>query len=250
MAATSSTFALHSTVASAGRRPRDRVSAYQPLPSGGLGWLRFVFFVFVARPILFFLMGLDVHHRERLPPKGPAVLVANHNSHFDTMALLLVLPLATLRRARPVAAADYFDKPTLFGWFVRHIIGVVFVPRTGARGDVLAPIVEALRAGDVVIFFPEGTRGQPGEMAPFKSGLGKLLERCPDVPAIPIHLRGVERVLPRGAIVPLPLVCDVTIGEAMWKTGDARSFVESVRDRLDRLARTRHVARTSAEVAQ
>jgi 1-acyl-sn-glycerol-3-phosphate acyltransferase len=78
-------------------------------------------------------------------------------------------------RVRPVAAADYFLKDPVIGWFSRHVIGIVPVARLKARSgeDVLAPARAALAAGDIVVVFPEGTRGDGDELGQLKSGVAR-----------------------------------------------------------------------------
>src|SRR5438093_1026578 len=109
--------------------------------------------------------GADVVGRERLPLIGPAIVVANHASHVDTLLLLTIYPTRALDRVRPAAAADYFLKGPLISWFSRHILAIVPVERdrgprdragAGAGEDVLAPARAALAAGDIVLIFPEG----------------------------------------------------------------------------------------------
>ncbi|MEO6340202.1 MAG: lysophospholipid acyltransferase family protein [Caulobacteraceae bacterium] len=198
---------------------------------------RIAMLVAVARPIARFFTGADIVGREHLPVKGPAIVAANHSSHVDTLLLLTMFPARTLDRVRPAAAADYFLKGPVMSWFSRNIIGIVPVERkkAGSGEDVLAPLRDALAAGDIVIIFPEGTRGDGEAMAQLKSGVARLAEAFPDAPVTPAWLQGAGRVLPKGALLPVPMNCTVLVGEALRWAGDREGFMEDLRHRLETL---------------
>ena len=200
-----------------------------------MGWLRLLLLVGVARPLARFFTGADVIGREHLPTKGPAIVVANHNSHVDTLLLLTIFPARTLRCVRPAAAADYFLKDPVMSWFSRNIIGIVPVARGRAASgdDVLAPAREALAAGDIVVIFPEGTRGEASDdMGKLKNGVARLAESFPEAPVTPVWIQGAGRVLPKGAHLPVPMNCAVVVGEPVRWEGKRPAFLEALRGSL------------------
>jgi 1-acyl-sn-glycerol-3-phosphate acyltransferase len=199
-----------------------------------MGWLRFLLLVLAARPLALFLTGADVSGRERLPLKGPAIVAANHSSHVDTLLLLAIFPSRAVARVRPVAAADYFLRDPVIGWFSRHVIGIVPVARlkAGAGEDVLAPARAALAAGDIVVVFPEGTRGDGDQLGRLKGGVARLAEAFPEAPVTPVWIQGAGRVLPKGEAIPAPLNCAVLVGEPLDWEGDRPAFMARLRAAL------------------
>jgi 1-acyl-sn-glycerol-3-phosphate acyltransferase len=105
--------------------------------------------------------------------------------------------------------------------------------------DPLEPLVDALQHGDSLVIFPEGTRSNLGDPQPFKSGLYHLAEQFPDVPLIPCWIDNVQRVMPKGEVVPVPILCSVTFGAPMQLTPgeDKRAFLERARTAVIALRR-------------
>jgi len=206
-------------------------------------WIRLLFFLLTVRPAVLFLLGLFVRRRELLPRQGPAIVVANHNSHLDTLVLLSLFPLALLPKMRPVAAADYFlEGDSTLGWIARNLIGIIPIRRRGSalenmRDDPLRPAAEALARGAILIIYPEGTRGEPGKLAKFKNGVAFLVERFPDVPVTPVYLHGLGKAWPKGERWPVPLLCEVFVGTRLRWCGDRAQFIAKLERRVQAMAR-------------
>jgi len=210
---------------------------------------KLAFLNLVARPLAQFFTGADVVGRDNLPRQGPAIIAANHTSHVDTLLLLTIFPTRLMGRLRPVAAADYFLRGPVIGWFSRNLVGIVPIERRGQGGeDALAPARQALEAGDIVIIFPEGTRGPANdELGPLKAGVARLSAAFPQAPVIPVWLEGAGRVLPKGAMLPAPMNCTVLVGEPIAWRGDKLDFLEDLRASLEALRKSAPPQRWMAE---
>ncbi len=199
--------------------------------------VRLLFLWLVAKPLAAFFAGADVIGREHLPKAGPAILAANHNSHVDTLLLLAIFPAKTVGRVRPVAAADYFLTNPVMSWFSRRLVGIAPVSRAPTRGeDVLGPAKAALAEGSILVLFPEGTRGAASdEMGPLKTGVARLVEAFPTAPVTPVWIQGAGRVLPKGAVAPVPMNCCVLVGEPIAWNGDRAAFMAELKAGLEAL---------------
>lgn len=198
--------------------------------------LRLLFSLCIVWPIIWLWLGLRIKHRESLPKKGPAIVVANHNSHMDVFALLSLFTFRRQASVHPVAAADYFLRTRPMAWFALNILNIIPISRRQGVSNPLAQCEQALRDGKVLILFPEGTRGEPGQLAPLKSGLWHLSQNVPEVPIIPVWLQGTEQVMAKGNRIPLPLFIDVAIGDALYFHPEKKVFMDDLRQRLEKLS--------------
>ncbi|MFP2514247.1 lysophospholipid acyltransferase family protein [Buttiauxella agrestis] len=194
--------------------------------------LRMLFTLCIVWPVIWIWLGLRVRHREKLPKSGPAIVVANHNSHMDVFALLSLFPLRHQANVHPVAAADYFLRNKRMAWFALNILNIIPVMRKGGESNPLALCEQALRDSKTLILFPEGTRGEPGKLSPLKSGLWHLSQSMPEVPIIPIWLSGTEKIMGKGNRIPLPLFIDVSIGDAVKFNPEKKVFMDELEQRL------------------
>jgi len=168
------------------------------------------------------------------PPKAEQrIYFANHQSHFDWVLIWAALPRDLRTITRPIAARDYWTSTPLKHWITREIFNAVYVSRErSADEDPLEPLMEALHHGDSLVIFPEGTRGNKTDPAAFKAGLFHLAEAFPDVQLIPAWIDNVQRVMPKGEVVPVPILCSVTFGAplTLHRGEDKRTFLERARN--------------------
>ena len=200
--------------------------------------LRDVVFILFFRPLVWIFLGLTIKHRNRLPIKGPAIIIANHNSHIDTIVLMSLYPLRSLFQVRPVAAADYFLKNRYLGWFCKRVLQIIPIHRVVPKKKInpLQAIEDALQQGSILIFYPEGTRGQAEIMGEFKKGIVRLTTQYPDVPIIPVYLQGLGKVLPKGRTLLVPFNVSAIVGKPIKQREIAQDFCIYLRDQIRSLA--------------
>ena len=167
------------------------------------------------------------------PPKAEQrIYFANHQSHFDWVLIWAALPRDLRTSTRPIAAREYWTSSKLKRWLTSEVFNAVYVSRDRtAEEDPLEPLLQALQSGDSLVIFPEGTRGHRDEPAPFRAGLYHLAQAFPDVQLIPAWIDNVQRVMPKGEVVPVPILCSVTFGAplALAPGEDKRAFLERTR---------------------
>jgi 1-acyl-sn-glycerol-3-phosphate acyltransferase len=184
---------------------------------------------FVARLIT----GAQGHWKGCAPKAEQRIYFANHQSHLDWVLIWAALPEELRAQTRPIAARDYWTGTPLKHWITREVFNAVYVNRQRTDDqDPLEPLQDALRSGDSLVLFPEGTRSSKGDPQAFKSGLYHLAQQFPDVQLIPAWIDNVQRVMPKGEVVPVPILCTVTFGEGLrLQPGeDKRAFLDRARD--------------------
>lgn len=177
--------------------------------------LRFIY-SFVVRMFLKIIIGVKYNNRDVLNRADQFIVIANHNSHLDTMALMAALPSNKIMQVKPVAAKDYFGKTKLRAKFSNYFINTLLIDRKrdkeNLENDPINKIISAIDAGYSLILFPEGTRGEPEKMSRFKAGAAVVLSKRPHVNYIPAYLSGMGKALPRGDGFLVPFSSSVTFG--------------------------------------
>lgn len=165
------------------------------------------------------------------------IYFGNHNSHADFALIWASLPAPLRRMTRPVAGADYWNASPLRRYIIHEVLHGVVIERSREAGGVepVDVMAEALEAGDSLILFPEGTRNTTDELLlPVKSGIYHLARRCPQVELVPVWMDNLGRLLPKGEVVPVPLLCSIGFGVPMklQPDEDKDAFLARVRDAL------------------
>jgi 1-acyl-sn-glycerol-3-phosphate acyltransferase len=172
-------------------------------------------------------------HWKGCPPKAEQrIYFANHQSHLDWVLIWAALPRELRARTRPIAARDYWTATPFKQWLTTEVFNAVYVARQRTDDqDPLEPLVHALEGGDSLVIFPEGTRSNRDEPQAFKSGLYHLAQQFPDVQLIPAWIDNVQRVMPKGEVVPVPILCTVTFGTPLHlaRGEDKRVFLDRAR---------------------
>ena len=171
------------------------------------------------RNFLKIIIGLKYYNKQILRKKKQFILIANHNSHMDTMAIMSAMPFRYIHRVHPVAAEDFFGGSRFKEILMRYIVNATLIPRKRANSDEDVDPIEVmsnlLKEGRSIIIYPEGSRGFPGVMTDFKKGIGYLVKKNPTVDVIPVYLDGLHKTLPKGKNLILPYNCRIIFGDSI-----------------------------------
>ena len=164
------------------------------------------------------LSGASVRWISCQPDTCQRVYFANHTSHLDALLIWSSLPQTIRELTRPVAAKDYWSRGAVRRWLAQEVFDALLIDRTDIKVHQ-SPVDLMLREiGNTrsLIVFPEGSRSVTGEIGDFKSGLYYLAKKRPDIELVPVHIDNLNRVLPRGEFLPVPLLSCISFGPPMW----------------------------------
>lgn len=204
------------------------------------------FFAWLIDQVLYFFVSFITGVRPKFegdiafsPEKK--VYFANHASHGDFVMVWISLPKPWRKLARPVAGADYWLKGKIRRFVIQQVFNGLLIMRNGNDPKAItAQMTAALQEGSSLIIFPEGTRNTDDDVVllPFKSGIYHLARENPDVQFVPIWIDNINRVLPKGKLIPVPIICSVNIGQEMQLfPGESKDeFLQRARDAMLALA--------------
>ena len=174
-----------------------------------------IIYSFFWKNFLKFFIGLKYVNEKTLKNKKQFILIANHNSHMDTMAIMSAIPSRYIHKVHPIAARDFFGGSLFKKILMRYLVNATLIKRDrdDPNNDPIDSMDKMLKKSRSLILFPEGSRGIPGVMAKFKKGLGYLIQRNPEINVIPVYLDNVYKTLPRGKNLILPYNCSIKFGD-------------------------------------
>jgi 1-acyl-sn-glycerol-3-phosphate acyltransferase len=180
--------------------------------------------------------------RWMVPPGAPEVqrvYFGNHTSHLDFILIWSALPPAARVHTRPIAGADYWGRGRVRRYLATRVFHAVLIERAAksapsAARESIDAIAEAMGSETSIIVFPEGTRSKDGTLLPFKSGLYHLCQRKPTLELVPVYLDNMTRILPKGEVVPVPMLSRVVFGAPLHlEPGEEKpAFLARMRDAL------------------
>lgn len=194
-----------------------------------------------------FVTAVRAEWRGFEPDLAPRIYFANHTSNGDFVLVWTVLPEPVRQRTRPVAAADYWLKDPIRRFIGERVFKAVLIERVAEQRtrDPILQMAAALDEGSSLIIFPEGTRNLTDmPLMPFKSGIYRLALLRPGVEMVPVWIANLNRVMPKGELLPVPLICSVAFGEPL-RLGEGEektAFLERARAALLALKRSRETA--------
>ena len=182
------------------------------------------------------LAGGNVRRVGFTPDERQRIYFVNHASHLDFVLVWAALPPRLRALTRPVAARDYWDRAGLRRYLGVKVFNAVLIERTptSTSPNPIGILLEGLGDRHSLIIFPEGTRGDGSTIAQFKSGLYRLGKARPDVELVPAYINNLNRVLPKGEFVPVPMLASVSFGEPMHvgEGEDKSAFLDRARNAI------------------
>ena len=174
-----------------------------------------IIYSFFWKNFLKIFIGLKYVNKKTLKNKKQFILIANHNSHMDTMAIMSAIPSRYIHKVHPIAARDFFGGSLFKKILMRYLVNATLIQRDrdDPNNDPIDSMDKMLKKSRSLILFPEGSRGTPGVMSKFKKGLGYLIQRNPEINVIPVYLDNVYKTLPRGKNLILPYNCSIKFGD-------------------------------------
>ncbi|MDF2454292.1 MAG: hypothetical protein K0R51_285 [Cytophagaceae bacterium] len=195
---------------------------------------------FIIRWFLRVFVGVKFDKADFLLKEKQFIIVANHNSHLDTLTIMASLPRKIVHKVRPVAAADHFGKTKWKEMLSNFFINAVLIQRKrdkeNPENDPINRMVKALDEGYSLILFPEGTRGEPEVQQPLKPGISYVLIQRPHIKYVPAYMKGMGKAMPKDDNLIVPFTSSLTYGRPRQAASlDTSDILQQIERDLNRL---------------
>lgn len=198
-----------------------------------------LFFQFIVKPIVTLISGIAVKGRENIPTEQPYIIVANHNSHLDALAIMCLYKSKDIVNISPVAAQDYFFRNKFLAWISVNLLDITPISRDlknaqtteGIKIHPLARVYQSIDAGKTLIIFPEGSRGRPEQLQKFKSGIAHIAKQYPTLKIVPVVLENTGKALPKNEALFVPLIIKAEVKKPFSFSElnlDSKDFVDKL----------------------
>lgn len=199
-----------------------------------------VIYSFLVRWFLRLIVGVKFDDSRFLLGEKQFIIVANHNSHLDTMSLMASAPRKLIHKIKPVAAQDHFGKTKFQEKLSNLLVNSLLIQRGRDKenpdNDPIVKMIKALDNGFSLILFPEGTRGEPEKVQPLKPGVGLVLSQRPDIKYVPVYLTGMGKAMPKGDNLIVPFNSALTFGQpTRIKTIKVEDILKQIQDDFEKL---------------
>lgn len=179
-------------------------------------WVLIISYKYLIKYFLRLFVGVKFFNNKCLQKETQFILVANHNSHLDTMSILSAMPHSIIDKVKPVAAQDHFGKTKWQTWLSNYFVNTLLIQRKSDKehpeNDPIYKMDKAIKEGYSLLIFPEGTRGEPDKPKEYKAGVAIVLKKNPNVPYVPIYLKGMGKAMPKGDNLIVPFESTVVFG--------------------------------------
>jgi len=193
-----------------------------------------LFFAIFVKPFIILVSGISIKNINNLPKDEPYIIIANHNSHLDILAIMSMYKIDEVTNISPVAASDYFFKNKYLKWISLNLIGIIPINRKVKKDAGKHPLDEVFKAIEEkrkLIIFPEGSRGEAEQLQKFKNGIGHIAKKYPDVKIVPIVLENAGKALPKNEALFVPFIIKMQIKEPISFNSlnlETKDFVQSL----------------------
>lgn len=196
----------------------------------------------ILRNFLKLIVGVKMDNTDFLKDEDQFIIVANHNSHLDTMSIMASLPSNIIHKVKPVAAKDHFGTTRLSTFLSEKLVNSLLIQRKRDKenpsNDPICQMIAELDKGNSLILFPEGTRGKPEVEEPLKAGIALILQERPHIKFVPAYMQGMGLAMPKGDGLIIPHTSRLVYGKAqLAKFADVDEILNQIQENFDGLKR-------------